>query len=322
MTNKRELTRAELVRTRRRQENQKRPQRTPGIATRTLPLVVSRTALTGSVQQRTMPPNTKRRFQAAFSMAGFELRMPTITLPRVEVKSRLLSLFLCLLLGAALYLCLTLPEFRVSQAQVYGNQRLSTEEINSVLSSAGQSVFTLMPSDLETRLRLNYPELISAHVILDLPNKMIVNIVERQPIILWKQGNGFTWIDHTGVAFRPHGSAENLIQVNALAAPPVGSAPVNDPLSPAPFLSMDMVKAIATLASSVPPGTTMVYDPKNGFGWSDSRGWQVTFGDDPKDMALKLQVYQSLVAALAQKGITPAFISVQFANAPYYRMNQ
>ncbi len=67
--------------------------------------------------------------------------------------------------------------------------------------------------------------------------------------------------------------------------------------------------------------TTVEYDPKYGLGWPDSRGWKVFFGTNVSDMPLKLQVYKSLVDSLAQKGIQPAFISVQYANAPYYRMN-
>ena len=322
MSNKPDPTRAELVRTRRRQQVQKRPKQNSALATRSIPPVVSRTAMSDFTQQRATPAPTNRRFQAAFSMAGFELRMPAVRLPRVEVGSRLLSLFLCLLLGTTIYLSLTLPDFRVTNAQVYGNQRLSAAEINSVLSVSGQAIFTLMPTDLETRLRLNYPELTSASVTLGLPNIVNVKIVERQPVILWQQGGGYTWIDQNGVAFRPRGTATNLIQVDAQASPPPGLPVVNDPLSPLPYLLPDMVKAIQILGPSVPAGTTMVYDPQNGLGWSDARGWRITFGDNPKDMALKLQVYQSLVASLTEKGITPAFISVQYANAPYYRMSQ
>lgn len=322
MRQKLDLTRAEQVRTRRRQQIQKRPKQSASLMTRSLPPVVSRTGLTNLNQQKTNPPNTKRRFQAAFSMAGFELRIPAITLPGIEVKSRLLSLFLTLLLGAALYLCMTLPEFQVSKAQVYGNQRITADEINAVLSSSGQPIFLLQPSDLETRLRLNYPEIAAATVSLGLPNLVIVKIVERQPVILWQQGSGFTWIDQSGIAFRPRGTAANLIQVNATGVPPPGLPVMNDPLSPLPYLSVDLVKAIETLAPSVPAGTAMAYDPVNGLGWSDARGWQVTFGNNAKDMALKVQVYQSLVASLTQQGITPAFISVQYANAPYYRMSQ
>ena len=99
MSNKPDPTRAELVRTRRRQQVQKRPKQNSALATRSIPPVVSRTAMSDFTQQRATPAPTNRRFQAAFSMAGFELRMPAVRLPRVEVGSRLLSLFLCLLLG-------------------------------------------------------------------------------------------------------------------------------------------------------------------------------------------------------------------------------
>jgi POTRA domain, FtsQ-type/Cell division protein FtsQ/DivIB, C-terminal len=322
MSSKREMSRAELVRTRLRQEAKKRPALTSAINTRTLPPIVSRTGMTYTVQQKGTVPSTKRRFQAAFSIPGFEMRFPAISLPRAEVKSRLFSLFLCLLLGTAVYLAFTLPEFQVTGAQVSGNQRISADEINSVLGSSGQPIFMLRPSDLETRLRLNYPELVSATVTVGLPNLLAVNIVERQPVILWQQGGGFTWIDSSGVAFRPHGTADKLITVNAAAAPPPGTATSQDPLSPVPFLTVDMVKAIQTLAPSVPAGTTMTYDPQIGFGWQDARGWKVSFGNNANDIALRLQVYQSLVNTLTQQGIVPTFISVQYANAPYYRMNQ
>jgi hypothetical protein len=194
-----------------------------------------------------------------------------------------------------------------------------------VMSVTGQPIFTLMPSDLGTRLRLNYPELLSANVTLGLPNTVTVKVVERKPVILWQQGNGYTWIDATGVAFRPRGAVDGLIQVAALGSlttPPHGVPSQTDPLSPIPYLSADLVKAIQALAPSVPQGASLVYDPQYGLGWSDGRGWQAFFGSSAKDMALKLQVYESLVTSLTQQGIAPAFISVQYANAPYYRMSQ
>jgi hypothetical protein len=319
MSEKRELSRAEQVRLRRKQQAQKRPNQPVQKVARTLPSVTSRSFV---APKRAVTANTRRRYQAAFSMPGVHVKMPSVSLPHFEVGARLASFLLSLLLGVLIYFAWTLPTFRVVAANVNGNQRLSAEEINAVLSSAGQPVFTLMPSDLETRLRLNYPELASAKVSVSLPNILSVSVTERQPVILWQQNGGYTWIDNSGVAFRPRGSAGNLISVTALAAPAPGLPSMNDPLSPVPFMSLDMVKAIQTLAPSLPSGTSMVYDAQYGLGWTDSRGWQVFFGTASKDMALKLQVYQSLVISLASRGITPAFISVQYANAPFYRMSK
>jgi len=322
VSEKSELTRAEIVRKRRRQQNTKRMMaQTFEHAVRQFPPVTSRDGipLARTKQKR---PSTKRRFQASLSMPGFQLRSPSITLPVVSIGGRLLSLGLSMLLSALLYLAWSLPMFRVAGAQLAGNQRVGADEINAVLNSAGQPIFMLRPAELETRLRLNYPELASVKVRLGLPNLVSVELTERQPIILWQQGSGFTWIDGQGVAFRPRGTADGLIQVMALAAPAAGQPSTNDPLSPVPFISAEMVKAVKTLAPNAPAGTPILYDPRNGLGWADNRGWQVFFGSDAQDTALKLQVYQSLVNSLAQRGTYPVFISVQYPNAPFYRMSQ
>ena len=319
MSEKREPSRAEQIRSRRRQETQKRQTHSVSRATRPLPIVTSRNAA-----QVTRMARPRRRFQAAFSMPGIRVHMPSIALPRFEVGQRWFSFFIILLLGAALYLAWTLPTFRVVAASVTGNQRISADEINGVLGSAGQPIFTILPSDLESRLRINYPELASVKVNVGLPNTITVNVAERQPIIAWQQNGGYTWIDANGIAFRPRSpqGADNLISVTALAAPAPGLPSTSDPLAPIPFLSTDMLKAIKTLAANIPSGTAMIYDPHNGLGWVDGRGWQVFFGSDAKDMTLKLQVYQSLITSLTSRGITPAFISVQYVNAPYYRMTK
>lgn len=322
MSGKRELTRAEMVRMRRRQQAQKRVTQSSALAARPLPPVTAREDRNYAAPKRPANPNTRRRFQAAISLPGIRVQMPAIAMPRFDFDWRLLSFLLSLMLGVALYLAWTLPMFRVGAAVVNGSQRIGADEINAVLSAAGQPVFTIMPADLETRLRLNYPEMASANVSVALPNVLTVNVTERKPIIVWQENGGYTWIDNEGVAFRPRGAAENLISVEALAAPAPGLPSAQDALAPLPFISLDLVKAIQTLAPNVPAGAAMIFDPRYGLGWNDSRGWQVFFGSDAKDMAMKLQVYQSLAASLTQRGVYPALISVQYVDAPYYRMSR
>jgi hypothetical protein len=95
---------------------------------------------------------------------------------------------------------------------------------------------------------------------------------------------------------------------------------MDDPFAPPPYMSREMVDAILLLAPNVPQGAVMMYDPQNGLGWTDSRGWQAFFGTDPSDMALKFRVYQSLVDSLTARGIYPTIISVEYPDAPFYRM--
>ena len=207
MSDNHTLSRAEAVRLRRREQSQKRVVKSSQQVTRPLPAITSREKVGTVAAQSTNRSKTRRRYQAAFSMPGIQIHMPAITLPRFEVGWRLLSFFISLLLGAALYLAWTLPMFRITTAQITGNQRISADEINTVLNSAGQPIFTLLPSELEKRIRISYPELASATVTFSLPNVLSVNITERQPVILWQQNGGYTWIDADGIAFRPRGSA-------------------------------------------------------------------------------------------------------------------
>ena len=207
MSEKSLSNRAEMVRLRRREQSQKRIVKSSQQVARPLPVITSRENVGDAALQTANQSKTRRRYQAAFSMPGIQIHMPAITMPRFEVGWRLLSFFISLLLGAALYLAWTLPMFRVTVAQVTGNQRITADEINAVLDSAGQPIFTILPSDLEQRIRRNYPEVASAKVTLALPNIVSINVTERQPVILWQQNNAYTWVDENGVAFRPRGSS-------------------------------------------------------------------------------------------------------------------
>ncbi len=71
---------------------------------------------------------------------------------------------------------LSLPYFRVPSATVLGNNRLTREEIEAVMGVLGQSIFTVQPDEVETRLRMNYPELLSAQVNVYLPNHVYVTV--------------------------------------------------------------------------------------------------------------------------------------------------
>jgi cell division septal protein FtsQ len=186
----------------------------------------------------------------------------------------------------------------------------------------GQPIFKVKPMDLENRLRLNYPELVSVKVDVSLPNIVTVTITERQPVIRWEQGGGYTWVSEDGVAFKPRGELSGLIPVLALSAPPVEGSVSTDPSNPAPFISTEMVETLKGLSAHAPAGVPILYESGMGFGWNDPRGWRVYFGTKASDVELKMRVYESMVNSLTQRGIRPALINVVYPTAPYYRMIQ
>jgi cell division protein FtsQ len=323
MSNKRELSRAELVRARRAQRSAKEMQEAAKQATKPLPHVSTR-VVTPYVQPKLKPvkPAAKapRRFDIAFGMPNFTLHKPTFRLPRPAVNWRTASFVMVFVFAILIYCAWTLPYFHIPQATVLGNNRLTREEINAVLGVQGQSIFLVKPEEVETRVRLNYPELASAEVKVYLPNYVYVTVTERQPVILLQQGEGFTWVDATGVAFRPRGDGGVLIPLIANSKPPAGVAALDDPFSPPPYMQKELVDAVLALAPSVPAGSTLTFDEANGLGWTDSRGWKAYFGTSAQDMPLKIQVYRSLVDSLVGRNKIPEYINVAYADAPYYRM--
>jgi POTRA domain-containing FtsQ-type protein len=327
MSEKKETSRSDLVRLRRENDSHKRVERAKKTVTRAAPPVTSRVKQQSTRSNRRTSGaeprrSARRRFQVALLPVAPDAEMRGISIARPHLGRRLFSFFFVALLGTALYLAFNLPQLQVAQAQVMGNQMLTPAEINTSLNIAGKPAFLLIPSDLEKQLRLSYPELLSAKVDVTLPNTVSVQVTERKPIIRWQQGDGFTWVSEEGIAFRPHGDVAGLIPVMALSAPPTEGNVSSDPLTPAPFISVEMVEALKSLAGHVPQGVPIVYDTNSGFGWNDPRGWRVYFGASARDIELKVRVYESMVTSLTQRGIQPALINVTYPAAPYYRMSE
>jgi len=326
MRKKKELTHSDLIRLRREKENSQRMQRAATEATRSAPPVTTRARRNAVKSNRkstraNTPRSAHRRFQVALLPVAPDTDLRGISISRPSLGRRFPSFLIVALLGAALYFAFNLPQFRVTEAQVTGNQILPAAEINSVLNIAGQPIFLLIPSDLESRIRRNFPEFVSVTVTTSLPNVVSINVQERHPIIRWEQGGSYTWISEDGVAFRPRGELPELISVVAVSAPPIEGNVSPDPLTPAPFISFEMVKAIKGFAGHVPPGMQILYDANFGLGWNDPRGWRVYFGTSGNDVELKMRVYESMVNSLTQRGIRPALINVTYPTAPYYRMS-
>lgn len=332
MSDKRALTRAEQARRRRAERAARELQQAAKHATRPIAKVSSRAQ---TIPAMTAPKKQEnRRFKIALGLPDFHLHKPRLTLPkfsmphmphmphmpRAHMNWRIAAAILAVVFAAALTLAYQLPYFHVPSAYVFGNARILSEEINGIIGVAGQSVFTVQPGELERRLRLNYPELTSAQVDVYLPNYVYVAVSERQPVIVWRQNGGYTWVDGTGVAFKPRGEAAGLIVVEALDAPPAGIQTSEDPFSPPPFIPKEFVDAAFALSPLVPAGSTLTFSSADGFSFADPRGWTAAFGVSARDMPLKIRVYQSLVESLAQRGKTPIFISVVYPDGPYYRM--
>ena len=321
-------TRSELLR-----EKRERRPRTgkPGskrksqkVSSGSFPPVLVRGGVAASLSHsRRKNKQSRRRFDIALNGQGAEMRLPAI--PKIGVGWRILSAFLVGMLGFMIYTLWSSSYFNVETIDVKGLVRLTNEEINAVADVVGKSIIFVDPVQIEQDLRNAFPALENISVETQVPNKVMVNFVERQPVLAWQQDGQTFWVDESGVAYLPHGDGNPSITVQGsdlLTIPTKGSEALEEGDAQQLTLPVDLVNAILTISPEAPENTPIIYDSEHGLGWFDPRGWQVYFGTDGEDMDIKWKVYWKTYKRLKKAGIHPALISVEHVHAPYYRLER
>jgi len=321
-------TRAEVLR----EKRVRRPRKTQSEAKRRSqktssagfpPILVRGGAAAATSHSHTRDKKSRRRFDIALNGQGAEMRLPSI--PTVGVGWRLFSALVIGALGFMIYMLWSSPFFNVEAIDVSGLVRLSNAEINAVVDVIGKSIIFVDPIVTEQELRAAFPELENITVETEVPNKVLVNLVERQPVLAWQQDGQTYWIDEYGMAYLPHGDGNPSITVQGsdlLASPAAGSEVLEEGEVNDQSIPMDLVNAVQTLSQKIPENSPITYDNQHGIGWYDPRGWQVYFGTGGEDMDLKWKVYWKTFKRLKKAGIQPALISVEHIHAPYYRLER
>ncbi len=321
MSKKKELSRAERVRQRRKTQRYENVAEMP-IYEPVEPFRPSKaTTFIGPKKHNTKPRSFELNAAAILPKPRQLAKSPAVDLQMPRIEWRALSAFLVVLLTVALYLMWTMPYFLVAAPQISGSAYLGSEAISEALNLEGKSVFSLQPTKLERELLLRYPILKNVEITISLPNVVRVAVTERQPVLVWKQDGKMAWIDDEGVAFQAEGHGDQLIVVNALGRPPAPAmdAANLDPWAPPAYLDPNVVAALRALVPYVPQGAAITYDPSVGLGWQDPRGWLVELGDMTEDFGLKLRLYETISNWLVANNIQPVLVNVAYPDAPYYR---
>jgi hypothetical protein len=247
-----------------------------------------------------------------------------ISLKGMNLGWRLLSLVLAGVLSYAIYFMWTSPYFKVASPVITGNVRVSSAEFINAMAVEGKPAFTVVPSEVHATLLNTFPELVSADLKFIFPNRVDLEVTEREPVLIWKQGGQTLWIDLFGIPMMPRGEAGNWYVVTATgdAVGPVAIDPVNHPGQYKPVAGTDLILMILNLANMTPSGTAIAYDPRYGLGWNDPQGWKVYFGFNMDGLDSKVAQYAGIVTNLNNQGIQPKIISVQYPYAPFYRLEQ
>jgi hypothetical protein len=84
---------------------------------------------------------------------------PVETMPKVTFGARWISFLLIALCGTALYFITSDSYFMVSGSSVVGNNRVSAEEISSVLGVMGKPAYLLSPAQIEYNVLATFPDI-------------------------------------------------------------------------------------------------------------------------------------------------------------------
>jgi hypothetical protein len=327
-----ENNRAETIRSRR-QQNRKVTTANPidGHASRkhsqqSVPITRRRTVQVPPVTRKTNKVNVPLRKR------GAELQLPA--LPNIHLGWRIISGALFFLSLAVVVSFTSLNSFKVSAINLEGANRLGPESILSQIELSGTSIIAIKPEEIEAMIVEDFPSLREVHVSIGLPARVSVEVVERQPLILWQESDRTLWIDVEGVMFPVRGETSVPLKVGATSHPPGGQSIQEDEMGEEaetrsilaqpdlPRTTPEFVQGILSLNAYVPQGSQLQYDPQFGLGWQDPRGWLVYFGQDTTNIELKLVEYQTIVDTLQKDNLIPTLISLEFLHAPFYKLEQ
>lgn len=259
----------------------------------------------------------KRRPRRSRSRLGrdYEVAVPEIKLSLRPVVGfwqahggKALGVLLLLALGLLIYQLFAMDAFYVYAATVVGHQLVPAEEIYQSSDLEGMSIFWINPGRIEAAIA-SLPNIKEARVYCGLPNQVTIEVVERQPQVIWQQGEKRYWIDEEGTVLLARGELTEATVIVDLDERPVQPGDRVDP---------QVIAGAQKLRSLLPELTTVQYTSQTGLGFRSQQGWPVYLGQG-EDMEQKVAIMKALLQEIEAKGVRPQLIDLRFKESPYYK---
>jgi hypothetical protein len=273
------------------------------------------------------------------------LRRPISGAAALILNTRWISLIILGLCVYTLYVIGGDDRFYLNYIPVEGASTIDVNHIVEESGLAGRHIFAADPQEAADRIG-EIGGVITTTVTLKWPNEVAIRIREKPPLATWQEGDQLYWIDENGHLSLARAETVGLLNIISEIPPatdeiaavaveneePAGSgagdeaandetaAEAGEEASPsqAAFVPQAVLEGALQLRELRPNIDRLYYHPADGLGYQDGRGWRAYFGAG-RDMHQKLVVYETVVANLLERGITPAYISVANQYKPYYR---
>ena len=243
---------------------------------------------------------------------------------------RMLTMFVLFAIGVVgVSFALSSSNFQIYQIDIMGTQNTRLVSDIQQMGIQGQNIFLLDTGNLTTRIEA-LPMVYSANISKQLPNLVVIDVVERTPVILWQTQHGTFSVDNNGVVIAPASDtsgADRLVTVMDV------SKGVAQQVRPGTLLDAADIAFAMKLdtglqhMSGVSP-FTLRYDviPSQGGHGSfivvSSIGWLAYLGsaDDTNPLDNRLIELQQILHLAQQKQLNLATIDLRFGLRPVYTL--
>jgi hypothetical protein len=218
-----------------------------------------------------------------------------------------LSLLLLASLGLLTSQFFATDKFYVYEIEVQGNQFVGWDEIYAASGVHEFSIFWIKPEQVEAAISSSLPGVKEARVTCRLPNRVRIEVVERQTHIIWQRGDKRYSVDDRGFILPLESELEGMLLIQDMRTGPFG---VGDQIDP------EVVRSALELWRLLPETGVLQY--------SEDKGLILHQADYPVylgagDVAEKVAILNALLRDFALEGIQPEFVDVRFIESPFYR---
>jgi hypothetical protein len=221
---------------------------------------------------------------------------------------------------------LSSTNFRVRQIDIMGTQNQRLVESIQRMGIQGQNIFLLDVGELTTRIE-SFPMVASANLSKQLPNLVIINIVERTPVLRWQTRRGIFSVDSKGVVIGTASDTTGTGHLMTVVDAREGAAQQVHPGALLNAADIAFATQAFTYLQQLPgvPSFTLRYDVVSGQGSFivvSSAGWLAYLGgsDDTNPLHDRLIELQQILSLAQQKQLNLATIDLRFGLRPVYTL--
>lgn len=201
--------------------------------------------------------------------------------------------------------------FRVTRFRVTGNETLGQSEIVQAAGLWDQSIFLADFGAAAERVRA-LPGIQDARVRGELPDCCSIEVVEREPQLIWQVADTRYWVDGEGVIL-PAGEAppRALVIVDTEARP----------VAPGDRVDVEAVRTVQQLDRLLPADLRLAsyeYSPQTGITLSSGAGWRACIGTSER-LDAKVRILQAVLDDVQARGVTVTYVDLRPQGRPYTR---